>query len=75
MSVSAGQVLCTRALQCSFSSVFHLRRAGMNAKDATYIEHLFVATVGLPIALMGAAGLCRFLQNENNATIEGKVSS
>jgi hypothetical protein len=47
----------------------------MNAKDATYIEHLFVATVGLPIALMGAAGLCRFLQNENNATIEGKVSS
>lgn len=74
MSVTAGQVLCNRALQCSFSSVFHLRRAGMNANDASYIEHMFVLTVGLPIVLMGAAGLCQFLRKEGYMAVAGRGS-
>lgn len=53
---AAGKVLRTRALQCSFSSVFHLRRAGMEKKDADFVENLFVATVAAPIALIGGAG-------------------
>jgi hypothetical protein len=54
---AAQQVLSQRALQCSFSSVFHLRRAGMNAKDAAFIERMFVVTVTGPLLLMGAAGV------------------
>ena len=53
----AGTVLRTRALQCSFSSVFHLRRAGMGPKDADFVERLFVATVALPIVFIGGAGI------------------
>lgn len=55
---AAGQVLRSRALQCSFSSVFHLRRAGMNQRDATFVENLFIGTVGVPLAMLGFAGLC-----------------
>ena len=57
LASAANKVLQTRALQCSFSSVFHLRRAGMCHKDADFVENLFVATVGVPIAIMGATGL------------------
>lgn len=57
----AGSVLQTRALQCSFSSVFHLRRAGMEKAEADFIENLFIGTVGVPIALMGVAGLYRMV--------------
>jgi hypothetical protein len=56
MVTNAAQVLRTRALQCSFSSVFHLRRAGMKADDASYIENLFVITVGVPLVIMGVTG-------------------
>jgi hypothetical protein len=38
----------------------------MNSKDAAYIEYLFVGSVGLPIALMGAAGVFRFLRKEDS---------
>lgn len=63
---AARQVLRTRALQCSFSSVFHLRRAGMNAKDANYIENLFIVTVGVPIAIIGLTGACCYASNTIN---------
>ena len=63
---AARQVLRTRALQCSFSSVFHLRRAGMNAKDATYIENLFIVTVGVPIVIIGLTGACCYASNTIN---------
>ena len=63
---AARQVLRTRALQCSFSSVFHLRRAGMNAKDATYIENLFIITVGVPIVIIGVTGACCYVTNTIN---------
>lgn len=56
MSV-AGRVLQTRALQCSFSSVFHLRRAGMDSHRADFVENLFVGSVGVPLVLLAGAGL------------------
>jgi hypothetical protein len=65
----AGKVLRTRALQCSFSSVFHLRRAGMGQRDADLVETLFVATVGVPLAILGASGLyAAALSNRNTAS-------
>jgi hypothetical protein len=62
---AAAKVLRIRALQCSFSSVFHLRKAGMNAKDANFIENLFCVTVGLPLVITGATGL--YVSLKNNA--------
>lgn len=53
---AARRMIQRRALQCSFSSVFHLQQAGMAAKQAKEIENLFVVTVGLPIVFMGATG-------------------
>jgi len=46
-----------RALQCSFSSVFHLKEAGMGAKQASQIENLFIVSVGFPIVFMGGTGV------------------
>eukprot|EP00977_Amphora_coffeiformis_P029793 scaffold42793_cov137-Amphora_coffeaeformis.AAC.1 len=53
----ARNVLQRRALQCSFSSVFHLKRAGMNAKDSNFVEDVFVGMVGVPLAFLGVTGL------------------
>jgi hypothetical protein len=71
----SSQVLRTRALQCSFSPVFHLRRAGMNIQDATYIENIFLFTVGLPIAIMGTAGaLLSFANTDQTKTFHNVKS-
>eukprot|EP00568_Trieres_chinensis_P001060 CAMPEP_0183307740 /NCGR_PEP_ID=MMETSP0160_2-20130417/19131_1 /TAXON_ID=2839 ORGANISM="Odontella Sinensis, Strain Grunow 1884" /NCGR_SAMPLE_ID=MMETSP0160_2 /ASSEMBLY_ACC=CAM_ASM_000250 /LENGTH=120 /DNA_ID=CAMNT_0025471401 /DNA_START=159 /DNA_END=522 /DNA_ORIENTATION=+ len=53
----AARVLQRRAIQCSFSSVFHLRNGGMGHKEAKEAERLFLTAVGLPLGLMGAAGV------------------
>jgi hypothetical protein len=60
---AAAQVLRSRALQCSFSSVFHLKRAGMNKDDANFVENLFIGTVALPLMLLGATGLATSIAN------------
>jgi hypothetical protein len=54
---AARAVLQTRALQCSFSSIFHLKRAGMDIQQANFIENLFVGSVGVPLVIMGATGV------------------
>jgi hypothetical protein len=59
----AGQVLRSRALQCSFSSVFHLRRAGMNKDEAKLVENVFLGSVGLPLVLLTVTGLGVSLSN------------
>lgn len=64
-SGAARQVLQQRALQCSFSSVFHLRRAGMNHEQATFVENMFVGAVGGPLLLLGVAGLWTGLCSKN----------
>lgn len=53
----AEKILQRRAIQCSFSSVFHLREAGMKHNDANFVENLFIVTVGVPIAIMAVTGL------------------
>ena len=53
----AARVLQRRAIQCSFSSVFHLRSSGMARNQAKFIEHMFLGAVGLPLAAMGLSGL------------------
>jgi len=53
---AARRMIQRRALQCSFSSVFHLRQAGMASKQAQEIENLFTVTVGVPIVILGTTG-------------------
>ena len=53
---SARSLLQRRALQCSFSSVFHLKSTGMDPKDVRVVEDIFQKAVVLPtisIALFG----------------------
>eukprot|EP00957_Ditylum_brightwellii_P106098 8092950-Ditylum_brightwellii.AAC.1 len=53
---AAGKVLQRRAIQCSFSSVFHLRNSGMGRKESEKVEKIFMTAVALPLGLMGFAG-------------------
>lgn len=56
-SSTAARMLQKRAVQCSFSSVYHLRSAGMDNKNATLAETIFLSVVGVPLAILGASGL------------------
>jgi hypothetical protein len=58
---AARRVIQARALQCSFSSVFHLRSAGM--KEAAEAERLFLVAIGIPMAALGASGLWHSVKN------------
>jgi hypothetical protein len=49
-------MLQRRALQCSFTSVFHLEKAGIGSRQAKEIENLFVGAVGVPLVIIGASG-------------------
>ena len=56
---SARAVLQNRALQCSFSSVFHIRKTATTAEslqEAKQVESIFLNAVGLPIAGMASIG-------------------
>ena len=61
---SARQILQRRAIQCSFSSVFHLRNAAKNnttaMKEAKYAERLFFRAVAIPVYAMGAVGAAAY---------------
>lgn len=70
----AAQVMRTRALQCSFSSVFHLRRAGMDQHDADFVENVFVATVGVPVAILGATGVWLAFTKNDDADAVGAAA-
>lgn len=35
----------------------------MNAKDADYIENLFIITVGVPVVIIGITGACCYVRN------------
>eukprot|EP00554_Chaetoceros_debilis_P016105 CAMPEP_0194118056 /NCGR_PEP_ID=MMETSP0150-20130528/33957_1 /TAXON_ID=122233 /ORGANISM="Chaetoceros debilis, Strain MM31A-1" /LENGTH=66 /DNA_ID=CAMNT_0038809301 /DNA_START=87 /DNA_END=287 /DNA_ORIENTATION=+ len=59
MSTPAKAVLQNRALQCSFSSVFHIKKAANSAKafkEAREAEDIFLKAVGLPMVFMGSIG-------------------
>jgi hypothetical protein len=52
---SAARVLTSRATQCSFSSIYHLKNAGMERKQALHVESIFKYTVVIPLAVIGVA--------------------
>lgn len=54
---SAAGVMSRRALSCSFTSVFHLQKAGMNPQDFNKVTSLFKRSVIFPMAALatGAA--------------------
>lgn len=58
-SISAAhRLLQRRALQCSFTSVFHLRQAGVMAtREAEQVERLFLISAGLPLLVLLVSGL------------------
>ena len=49
MISTAEKVLISRATQCSFSSVFHLSKAGMSKADFNTVKRLFQLTIIAPI--------------------------
>lgn len=68
-SQSAAQtVLQRRAIQCSFSSVFHIRNAngGKITRESEMAEKIFIRAVAWPLCIMGGAVfLKRFSDNVN----------
>ena len=64
-TVAAKKVLQNRALQCSFTSVFHIKKtAGNNIealREAKKVEDIFLKAVGYPIFGMGFVGVGAFL--------------
>ena len=61
---SARQVLQRRAIQCSFSSVFHLRNcadSGTTAmKEAKNAERIFFRAVAIPVYAIGVIGVAAY---------------
>jgi hypothetical protein len=56
---TAKKVLQNRALQCSFTSVFHIKKTATTAqhfKEAKVVEDIFLKAVALPMAFMSAIG-------------------
>mmetsp|Transcript_17869 Transcript_17869/g.39101 ORF Transcript_17869/g.39101 Transcript_17869/m.39101 type:complete len:92 (+) Transcript_17869:112-387(+) len=63
-SSAAGKVLQRRAIQCSFSSVFHLRNSGMGRKEAQDAERIFFNAVAVPMGIMALIGGATFFHKE-----------
>jgi hypothetical protein len=61
---SARKVLQRRAIQCSFSSVFHLRNCAppntTAMKEAKNAERLFFRAVAIPMYAMGVIGVAAY---------------
>lgn len=58
---AAAQTIQRRAIQCSFSSVFHLRNAGAGRKEAQEAERIFFNAVAVPMGIMGLVGGAAFV--------------
>lgn len=63
---SAQTVLQRRAIQCSFSSVFHIRNAngGKITQESRTAERIFTRAVAWPLGFMGLLGAGAFLKRE-----------
>ena len=63
-SSAAQTVLQRRAIQCSFSSVFHIRNAngGAITKESQTAEKIFTRAVAWPLCAMGILGGGVFLK-------------
>ncbi|KAL7487412.1 hypothetical protein ACHAW6_013017 [Cyclotella cf. meneghiniana] len=65
-SSSAQTVLQRRAIQCSFSSVFHIRNAngGKMTKESEMVERIFIKAVAWPLGFMFLLGGSAFVKRE-----------
>ena len=65
-SSAAQTVLQRRAIQCSFSSVFHIRNAngGAVTEESRTVEKVFTRAVAWPLFAMGAVGGGAFLKRQ-----------
>lgn len=63
-AVSAtAQILQRRAIQCSFSSIFHLRNSGVcGQREAAEAEKIFFRAVVVPLGIMGLVGSAAYAQ-------------
>ncbi len=63
---SAQTVLQRRAIQCSFSSVFHIRNAngGKMTEESQTAERIFTRAVAWPLGVMGILGGYAFVKRE-----------
>ena len=67
-SSSAAQTLQRRAIQCSFSSVFHIRNAnnGKITTESQIAESIFTKAVAWPLFAMGGIGAVVFISKDDN---------
>ncbi|KAG7361571.1 hypothetical protein IV203_036672 [Nitzschia inconspicua] len=56
-SSAASRLIQRRATTGSVSSVFYLRHAGTNSKQASLVETIFIGCIGGPLAILGLGGL------------------
>lgn len=66
-TATARKVLQNRALQCSFTSVFHIKKTATSVeamREAKAVESIFLRAVGLPMAAMGLVGAGALLWKE-----------
>ena len=62
---TAGKILQRRAIQCSFSSIFHLRNVrGACKEEAEQVERIFTAAVAVPLGLMGTVGVASVIHRK-----------
>ena len=61
ITTTAGRIIQRRATTGSLTSVFYLQQAGM--KEAKTAETIFLAGIGIPMALLGMGGLYTAIQN------------
>lgn len=61
------KVLQNRAIQCSFTSVFHISKTTTTAKgwkEAKEAENIFIKAVVLPMSFMGLLGFGSFVKRD-----------
>eukprot|EP00550_Attheya_septentrionalis_P009326 CAMPEP_0198297488 /NCGR_PEP_ID=MMETSP1449-20131203/36926_1 /TAXON_ID=420275 /ORGANISM="Attheya septentrionalis, Strain CCMP2084" /LENGTH=75 /DNA_ID=CAMNT_0043998419 /DNA_START=88 /DNA_END=315 /DNA_ORIENTATION=+ len=61
---AAKRVLQRRAIQCSFSSVFHIRNTGASLKEAHEVETIFIRAVAIPLGIMVGVGGIAFARKK-----------
>ena len=67
LASKSGRLIQQRALQCSFTSIFHLRSTSESMKERktmVMIEKIFLYSVSFPLGLMVAAGCISSLNEE-----------
>jgi len=65
---AAESVLIKRAVSCSFSSVFHLSKAGMLPTQFLFVKRTFLGAIVVPVGIMVTlAGLYKLRSEHQQA--------